>query len=65
MYVLERLVQEFKPQTVYAEAEVNEILGRFHSDVAWLRRELVGERMMVRSDGKYMRASSYLRSSDD
>jgi excisionase family DNA binding protein len=65
VYVLERLVEEFEPQTVYLEAEVNRILGRFHSDVAWLRRELVGQRMMVRSEGNYMRASSYVRSPDN
>ncbi len=65
VYVLERLVEEFEPQTVYTEAEVNKILGRFHEDVAWLRRELVDERMMVRSHGKYMRVSSYVRTPDN
>jgi excisionase family DNA binding protein len=64
VYVLERLLEEFEAQTVYPEKEVNKILGRFHSDVAWLRRELVDERMMVRSEGKYMRVSSYVRTPD-
>jgi len=65
VYVLERLLEEFEPQTVYAEAEVNKILGRFHEDHAWLRRELVDEHMMVRSSGKYMRVSSYVRTPDN
>jgi excisionase family DNA binding protein len=65
VYVLELLLEEFEPQTVYTEAEVNEILGRFHEDVAWIRRELIGEHMMVRSHGTYMRVSSYLRSPDN
>jgi excisionase family DNA binding protein len=65
VYVLERVVEEFEPQTVYPEAEVNRILGQFFEDVAWLRRELIDERMMVRSYGKYMRVSSYVRTPDN
>ena len=65
VYVLERLLEEFELQTVYPEAEVNKTLGRFHSDVTWLRRELVSQRMMVRSEGRYMRVSSYVRTPDN
>lgn len=61
IFVLERLVEEFEPGRVYTEAEVNAILGRFHSDVCTLRREFVIEKMMTRSAGKYLRASSYVR----
>jgi excisionase family DNA binding protein len=59
-FVLERLLEEFKPGRVYSEPEVNAILRRFHSDVCTLRREFIMEGMMVRSGGKYARATSYL-----
>ena len=58
-YILERLLAEFDPQKVYPEAEVNEILRRFHDDVCTLRREFIMEKMMVRSGGKYKRAQFY------
>jgi excisionase family DNA binding protein len=59
VYVLERLVQEFEPDQVYTEAEVNRILRRFHSDVSTLRREFICEHMMVRNRSRYKRATSY------
>lgn len=61
VFVLERLIEEFEPGRVYTEAEVNSILSRFHSDVCTLRREFIMERMMTRSGGKYLRATSYVR----
>lgn len=57
--VLERLLQEFEPARVYTEAEVNAVLRRFHDDVCTLRREFIMEKMMMRSEGKYCRVSSY------
>ncbi len=65
VFVLERLLEDFAPQQVYSEAEVNAILGRYHTDVATLRREMVDEGMMIRSEGRYLRASSYVRRPDD
>lgn len=56
--VLERLVQEFAPGRAYPEREVNEILRRFHDDVASLRRELIAWRFLVRKAGVYRRATS-------
>jgi ArsR family transcriptional regulator len=53
--VLERLVQEFMPDRDYAEREVNQILVEFHDDVATLRRELVGYKLMKRAAGIYRR----------
>jgi len=58
-YILERLLHEFEPTRVYTEAEVNRVLGQFHSDVCTLRREFIMEKMMVRTGGKYRRVSSY------
>ena len=57
--VLERLLAEFDPIKIYPEAEVNEVLRRFHDDVCTLRREFIMEKMMVRSGGKYRRAQFY------
>ncbi len=57
--ILERLLKEFEPGQVYPETEVNKILGRFHSDVCTLRRELIMEKMMGRTNGKYTRLTSY------
>lgn len=57
--VLERLLGEFELSRTYTEAEINTVLRRFHSDVCTLRREFIMEGMMVRSNGKYMRAGSY------
>jgi len=41
LVVLDRLAQEFEPGRHYAEAEVNDVLHRFHPDHAALRRYLV------------------------
>lgn len=56
MVVLERLALEFEPGRRYAEAEVNELLGRFHEDHASLRRHLVDEGLLDREAGQYWRA---------
>lgn len=39
--VLMELLRNFEPGRSYQERQVNEILGRFHADVATLRRELI------------------------
>lgn len=56
LVVLERLALEFEPGVHYLEAEVNDMLSRFHDDVASLRRALVDERFLDRSAGEYWRA---------
>jgi ArsR family transcriptional regulator len=56
--VLERLVQEFVPDRDYPEREVNQILVEFHDDVATLRRELVGYRLMRPAGGIYRRVTT-------
>jgi biotin operon repressor len=56
--VLERLIQEFAPDRDYPEREVNQVLVEFHDDVATLRRELVGYRLMKRAGGIYRRVTS-------
>jgi ArsR family transcriptional regulator, arsenate/arsenite/antimonite-responsive transcriptional repressor len=56
--VLERLVREFAPDRDYPEREVNQILVEFHDDVATLRRDLVGYRLMKRAGGIYRRVTT-------
>ncbi len=55
LVVLERLLQDFEPERDYPEPEVNRILVDYHDDVATLRREMVGERLLSRSEGVYRR----------
>ena len=53
--ILELIVQEFEPEQTYTEKEVNFILLDFHEDVATLRRSLVEQGLMTRSQGIYRR----------
>jgi hypothetical protein len=53
--VLEYLAERFERGIEYPEPEVNELLGRFHDDYASLRRYLVDEGLLTRSDGLYRR----------
>lgn len=56
LVVLDHLAQVFEPGRTYAEAEVNEILQRFHPDYAALRRYLVENGFMTREDNVYWRS---------
>ena len=58
--VLRYVVRAFDPEKHYPEKKVNEILARYHSDTASLRRELVAERLMEREGGggEYWRTDS-------
>jgi hypothetical protein len=56
LVVLDRLAQEFEPGATYPEAEVNEVLQRFHPDHAALRRYLVENDFMTREEGWYWRS---------
>lgn len=53
--VLERLVELFERERDYSEREVNAILKEVHEDVAFIRREFIGERLMTRNKGVYRR----------
>ena len=53
--VLDHLVQGFEPGTRYRERQVNLMLGRWHADVAALRRYLVDEGFLAREAGVYWR----------
>ena len=54
--VLEYLAGRFDEGVEYLEADVNELLSRFHDDYASLRRYLVDEGLLTRSVGRYRRA---------
>lgn len=53
--ILEWLVTFFEEGRTYPEAEVNEIIAPIHEDVATLRRELVGAKLLARERGVYWR----------
>lgn len=55
LVILHWLVDQFEWEREYSEAEVNETLKQRHADSAYLRRELVGERLMAREHGRYWR----------
>ena len=56
--ILKWLANQFEPGVLYKESEVNEIIERHHSDTAWLRRELIGEKLLARENGVYCRYES-------
>lgn len=56
LVVLDHLAQSFEPGQRYREAEVNEILQRFHPDHAALRRYLVENGFLDREHAVYWRS---------
>lgn len=60
LVVLDHLVQVFEPGLRYPETEVNALLRAFHDDVAMLRRALVDEAFLSRSQGVYWRTGGTL-----
>ena len=55
LMVLDHLAQHFDIGTRYAEPEVNKKLRQFGDDVATMRRYLVDEQFLDRSNGEYWR----------
>ena len=55
LIVLDHLAQDFEPGRRYRESQVNEILARYHEDVAALRRYLVDDGFLMRDGGVYWR----------
>ena len=62
--VLERLVELFDRDRDYTERELNAILREVHEDVAFIRREFIGERLMTRTKGVYRRVDATSRVPD-
>lgn len=55
--VLRHIAGAFEPGVEYDEKQVNDILARFHNDIATLRRELIVYKFMSRDGGKYRLAA--------
>lgn len=54
--ILRKLAEALEPDRTYRERELNAVLRRFHDDVASIRREMVAEKLLVRTrDGVYKR----------
>ena len=51
--ILEEIAKAFEPGRVYTEREVNIIIADFHDDFCTIRRDMIGEKIMDREDGKY------------
>lgn len=60
LVVLDHLAQAFEPGRVYPEADVNDVLQRFHPDHAALRRYLVENQFLSRENGQYWRSGGTL-----
>jgi hypothetical protein len=54
--ILRWLADQFAWDRDYSEKEVNDLLKLRHHDIATLRRELIGERLMARDAGRYWRS---------
>jgi hypothetical protein len=58
LVILRWLAGNFAPGVRYSEAEVKQLLSRYHPDHATLRRELVDAELMQRQSGTYWRTGS-------
>ena len=56
--VLRHVIKAFESGRRYNEKQVNEILTRFHKDIATLRRELIVYKMLERESGEYWRTDN-------
>lgn len=55
MIVLEELANKFIPGQLYPEKQVNLILADYNDDFCTLRREMIGECLLTRKEGIYLR----------
>ncbi len=56
LLLLDKIAQAFEPGVRYPEQRVSRFLGTLHPDYAALRRYLVDEQLLTRSDGQYWRS---------
>ncbi len=54
---LEEIAKAFEVGKEYEEAEVNEIITRFHEDYCTIRRDMISEGIMERNGSRYVRKS--------
>lgn len=55
--ILEEIVKSFEFDRMYTEREVNIIIADFYDDFCTIRRDMVGEGLLARNEGKYWRIS--------
>ena len=53
LVILKHMVKDFEPGVKYPEAQVNQILGRYHDDFAALRRYMADNGLLKREKGIY------------
>ena len=63
LLLLDQIAQAFEPGVRYPERRVSLFLGELHPDFAALRRYLVDEELLTRSDGLYWRSGGTVRTS--
>ena len=51
----EVIAARFVPGRVYSEKEANEIISVFHEDYCTIRRDMIGEGILSRNGGEYIR----------
>lgn len=51
--ILDEIAKAFEPGRIYTEREVNIIIADFHDDFCTIRRDMIGEKIMDRENGKY------------
>jgi len=51
--ILEEIAKVFEPGRIYTEREVNLLIADFHDDFCTIRRDMIGEKIMIRENGKY------------
>lgn len=51
--ILEEIAKDFEENRVYTEKEVNLIITNYHEDYCTLRREMIAEKILERSQGEY------------
>lgn len=51
--VLEKIAESFEPGRTYTEREVNIIIADFHDDFCTIRRDMISEGILERSDAVY------------
>jgi len=56
LVIVKWLAGRFEWDRTYSEAEVNAVIKRYHDDFAYLRRDMIGAKLMRRENGQYWRA---------
>lgn len=51
--VLRWMASKFENKALYNESQVNAIIKRHHEDAAFIRREMIGEKILARENGVY------------